>query len=49
MLVSSLGLLGKMTGCAAIVRSHIAKIDNGRILFAIKIKALGVLGELHNW
>ena len=42
--VSNLGLVGKMTGSAAIVASHISKLENGRILLDTRLKALGVLG-----
>ena len=39
-----LGLLGKMTGAAAISSSSIALESNGRIRASVSLKALGVLG-----
>lgn len=42
--VAILGLLGKMTGVAAIVRSDIFIVENGRLRFDINLKALGTLG-----
>lgn len=45
LLVSNLGLLGKMTGCAAIVTNSANMMENGRILLDTRLKALGVLGE----
>ncbi|KAL1965889.1 hypothetical protein VTN77DRAFT_5022 [Rasamsonia byssochlamydoides] len=42
--VAVLGLLGKMTGVAAVVSSDIYVVDNGRLRFDINLKALGVLG-----
>lgn len=42
--VAVLGLLGKMTGVAAITSSDIFVKDNGRLQFDISLKALGVLG-----
>lgn len=41
--VASLGLLGKMTGAAALVSSDI-KLENGRVVFDIRVKALGTIG-----
>ncbi|KAH7320163.1 raffinose synthase Sip1 [Stachybotrys elegans] len=43
-LVAALGLLGKMTGCAAIASSSVKKLDNGRNLIVTRVKALGTLG-----
>ena len=43
--LAPLGLLGKMTGCAAIVNKHFEKLENGRIMLYTIVKALGVLGK----
>lgn len=43
--VANLGLVDKMTGCAAIVKNAIHKQDNGQIRITTRLKALGVLGE----
>ncbi|PWI73367.1 glycoside hydrolase family 36 protein [Purpureocillium lilacinum] len=40
----TLGLVGKMTGCAAIVGSSVRQRENGRVLATTRLKALGVLG-----
>jgi len=40
----TLGLVGKMTGCAAIVSSSVRQRENGRVLATTRLKALGVLG-----
>lgn len=42
--VAVLGLLGKMTGAAAVVNSDIFIVENGRLRFDIHLKALGTLG-----
>ena len=42
--IAVLGLLGKMTGAAAIVRSGARIQGNGRLRLEITLKALGVLG-----
>lgn len=42
--VAVLGLLGKMTGVAAVVSSDIFIVENGRLRFDISLKALGTLG-----
>ncbi|CDM26666.1 Glycoside hydrolase, family 56, sperm surface protein PH20 [Penicillium roqueforti FM164] len=42
--VAVLGLLGKMTGVAAIVTSDISVVENGRLRVDISLKALGTLG-----
>ena len=42
--VAVLGLLGKMTGAAALVTSDISVVENGRLRFDISLKALGTLG-----
>ncbi len=42
--IASLGLLGKMAGAAAIVDNRITKLENGRIVIDVTLKALGVLG-----
>lgn len=43
--VAVLGLLGKMTGAAAVLRSELHEEENGRLRIETSIKALGVLGE----
>lgn len=45
--IANLGLLGKMTGAAAIVASSIEQRENGRVLLDTRIKALGTLGLYH--
>ncbi|PYH47378.1 putative raffinose synthase protein Sip1 [Aspergillus saccharolyticus JOP 1030-1] len=51
--VAVLGLLGKMTGAAAIVNSDLYVQDNGRLRADINLKALGTLGlyfsDLPDW
>lgn len=42
--VAVLGLLGKMTGAAAIINSDIHVVESGRLRFDIGLKALGILG-----
>lgn len=42
--VAMLGLIEKMTGCAAITGYDVYVEDNGRLRFWISLKALGVLG-----
>lgn len=42
--VAVLGLVGKMTGAAAVVNSDIFVVENGRLRFDINLKALGTLG-----
>ncbi|KAJ6106879.1 Aldolase-type TIM barrel [Penicillium capsulatum] len=50
--VAVLGLIGKMTGAAAVANSDIFMAENGRLRFDISLKALGTLGiyisDLHN-
>ncbi|KAK4231167.1 raffinose synthase Sip1 [Podospora fimiseda] len=43
-LVASLGLVGKMTGCAAVMNTKYVVLENGRMLVDTTLKALGVLG-----
>lgn len=43
--VSTLGLLGKMAGAAAVVQNDITKLENGKIVVDTSVKALGVLGR----
>ena len=43
--IAVLGLLGKMTGAAAIVRSDMQVEGNGRLRVKATLKALGVLGK----
>ncbi len=42
--VAVLGLLGKMTGAAAVVRSETQREGNGRLRVEVALKALGTLG-----
>jgi hypothetical protein len=42
--VAILGLLGKMTGAAAVVTSDVSVVENGRLRLDISLKALGTLG-----
>lgn len=44
-LLANLGLLGKMTGCAAVVRTTFEARENGRMLVGAGVKALGILGK----
>ena len=44
--VAVLGLLGKMTGAAAVVRSEMRIEDNGRLRLKATTKALGIFGQL---
>lgn len=44
-LLANLGLVGKMTGCAAVLRTVFEVRENGRMLVDATVKALGVLGE----
>jgi hypothetical protein len=46
--VAVLGLIGKMTGVAAVVNSDITVVGSGRLKFDINLKALGVLGIYHS-
>lgn len=43
--IANMGLVDKMTGCAAIMSSTIRKQENGRILVDTSLRALGVLGK----
>ncbi|KAK4129196.1 glycoside hydrolase family 36 protein [Parathielavia appendiculata] len=43
-LVANLGLIGKMTGCAAVLNTVFEVRENGRMLVDATLKALGVLG-----
>ena len=47
--VANLGLVGKMSGAAAIVDNKITELENGRILIDTNIKALGVLGTDYSY
>lgn len=44
-LLANLGLVGKMTGCATVLRTVFEVRENGRMLVDATLKALGVLGE----
>ncbi|KAH6853927.1 glycoside hydrolase superfamily [Chaetomium sp. MPI-CAGE-AT-0009] len=43
-LLANLGLVGKMTGCAAVLRTVFEVRENGRMVVDATVKALGVLG-----
>ena len=43
--IAILGLLGKMTGAAAVVSTDMRVADNGRLKVSVTIKALGILGK----
>lgn len=43
--VASLGLVGKMTGCAAVMNTKFVVLENGRMMIDTTLKALGVLGK----
>lgn len=45
--IANLGLLGKMTGCAAVISNRIERRSNGRLLIDTNIKAFGVLGKTY--
>ena len=47
-LTANLGLVGKMTGAAAITASKFSLMDNGRVFLDTRLKALGVLGKHHH-
>ncbi|KAI6246211.1 putative galactinol--sucrose galactosyltransferase 6 [Erysiphe necator] len=44
MLIANLGLLGKMTGAAAVIKSRTLQLENEIVLIETRLKALGVLG-----
>jgi hypothetical protein len=44
-LLANLGLVGKMTGCAAVLRTTFEVRENGRMVVDATVKALGVLGK----
>jgi hypothetical protein len=46
--IANLGLLGKMTGAAAIVKNDLSMRENGTIVIDTSLKALGVLGKSLN-
>lgn len=46
--IAVLGLLGKMTGAAALVRSDMRLEENGRLRLTTTLKALGILGKLRH-
>jgi Raffinose synthase or seed imbibition protein Sip1 len=46
--VAVLGLLGKMTGIAAVVNSDVSVVESGRLKFDVNLKALGILGIYHS-
>lgn len=46
--VANLGLLGKMSGSAAVVDNKITELENRRVLIDTSLKALGVLGTCYS-
>lgn len=40
-----MGLLDKMTGCAAIVGNEMRRFENRRLLIETNVKAFGILGK----
>lgn len=42
----AVGLVGKMTGCAAMTYSSVVQRDSGTVIVTCNLKALGTLGEL---
>ena len=47
--VAVLGLLGKMTGAAAVIRSKAELLEGGRVKVSVDLKGLGVLGKSLFW
>lgn len=47
--VATLGLLDKLTGCAAVMSKYIEKQDNGRLMIDTRLKAFGILGTSFVW
>jgi hypothetical protein len=47
-LLANLGLVDKMTGCAAVLRTGFEARENGTVVVDATLKALGVLGE-YRW
>lgn len=45
--VANLGLLGKMSGAAAVVDNKMSRLESGKIVIETNIKALGILGTCH--
>lgn len=43
--IANLGLIGKMTGCAAVTSNSITRQDNGRVFVDARLRALGVWGK----
>lgn len=43
--VGVLGLIGKMTGCAAITTSSVVQRVDGRVVVSGSLKALGTMGK----
>ncbi len=43
---ASLGLIGKMTGAAAIIANHFEFLPTGKVFSITRLKALGILGKL---
>jgi hypothetical protein len=46
--LANLGLLGKMTGCAAVLHNTFQILENGRVFIDTNVKALGVLGKYYS-
>jgi hypothetical protein len=47
--LANLGLIRKMTGCAAVLNNNFRLLENGRLFIDTTLKALGVLGTLSTW
>lgn len=45
--LANLGLVNKMSGCAAILAESINLAENGRLAMSVHVTALGVLGMSH--
>lgn len=43
--IANMGILGKMTGCAAIVSNTIRLLTNGNVLIETQLRVLGTLGK----
>jgi hypothetical protein len=45
-IAASLGLIGKMTGVAALITTQFESLSTGRVIAVTRLKALGTLGRL---
>lgn len=43
--LANLGLIGKMTGCAAVLNNSFVLLETGRMFIDTRVKALGILGR----